>query len=184
MLTHWRPGDAEDVRTYEVVARSAPDQPTASITATLSVDEISVWLGRAFKTVGRVATSQGARPMGPPFARFHAAARGRFRVEAGFPVDVVIRTEGKVQPSWLPGGPVATTIHEGPYEEMEPAYRALAAWVGSHGGELGGDPWENFLSDPNEDPDPARWRTEIVQPYRAADDDEPDPQPTTARTGG
>ena len=49
---------------------------------------------------------------------------------------------------------------------MAPAYQALASWVSSHGGEPAGDPWEVYFSDPASEPDPATWRTEIVQPYR------------------
>jgi effector-binding domain-containing protein len=51
---------------------------------------------------------------------------------------------------------------------MEPAYQALASWVSEHGGELAGDAWEVYLSDPSAQPDPATWRTEIVQTYRQA----------------
>lgn len=92
----------------------------------------------------------------------------RFEVEAGFPVTAPITASGEVHPSALPGGPVATTIHIGPYDEMEPAYRALAEWIAEHGGEPAGDAWENYFSGPVSQPDPATWRTEIVQPYRVA----------------
>jgi effector-binding domain-containing protein len=66
----------------------------------------------------------------------------------------------------LPAGPVAVTVHIGPYDAMEPAYAALASWVSGRGGQLAGDPWEVYFSDPEQRPDPSTWRTEIVQPYR------------------
>jgi effector-binding domain-containing protein len=91
---------------------------------------------------------------------------GRFEVEAGFPATRPIEGNGDVQPSELPGGQVAVTMHVGPYEQMEPGYQALASWVGERGGELAGDAWEVYFSDPSTEPDPATWRTEIVQPYR------------------
>ena len=47
---------------------------------------------------------------------------------------------------------------------MAPAYEALASWVSSCGGEPAGDLWEVCFSDPASEPDPATWRTEIVQP--------------------
>ncbi len=49
---------------------------------------------------------------------------------------------------------------------MVPGYRAVAAWISGHGGEVVDDAWEVYLSDPTAQPDPATWRTEIVQPYR------------------
>ena len=70
-----------------------------------------------------------------------------------------------MRPCVLPAGPVAVTMHIGPYDAMEPAYAALASWVGDRGGQLAGDPWEVY-SDPEQRPDPSTWRTEIVQPYR------------------
>jgi effector-binding domain-containing protein len=48
---------------------------------------------------------------------------------------------------------------------MAPTYQALVSWVGEHGGELAGDPWEVYFSDPAREPDPRRWRTEIVMPF-------------------
>ena len=72
------------------------------------------------------------------------------------------------RPSELPGGQVAVTVHAGPCDQMERVYQALASLVSEHGGELAGDAWEVYFSDPSAEPDPATWRTEIVQPYRQA----------------
>ena len=105
-------------------------------------------------------------PAGPPFARYHPLGEGRFEVEAGFPVAGPVEAAGEVVPSELPGGPVAVTVHTGSYDQMEPAYQALASWVADHGGQLAGDAWEVYYSDPAEQPDPAHWRTGVVQPYR------------------
>ena len=45
--------------------------------------------------------------------------------------------------------------------------RALVSWIDAQGGTSAGDAWEVYLTDAEEQPDPATWRTEIVQPYRA-----------------
>lgn len=136
--------------------------------AILPVAAIGSWLARAYGTLGRVITLHGAYPAGPPFARYRQLADDRFAVEAGFPVSAAIDADGDVRPSQLPGGPAAVTVHIGPYEQMAPAYRALASWVSSHGGEPAGDPWEVYYTDPASESDPATWRTEIIQPYRVA----------------
>lgn len=49
---------------------------------------------------------------------------------------------------------------------MAPAYEALSAWAAEHNAKLVGDPWEVYFSDPVAVPDPAEWRTEILQPYQ------------------
>jgi effector-binding domain-containing protein len=61
---------------------------------------------------------------------------------------------------------VATTLYAGPYENVGPAYRALAEWVQEHGHETAGPPREVYLTDPNEVQDPGALRTEIVWPIR------------------
>jgi len=143
-------------------------RPTAVVDATLTVPEIGPWLATVFGDVATAVAAQGSQLAGPPFARYLQHDDDRFTVEAGFPVVTAITPAGEVRPSTLPGGTVATTTHIGPYEEMEPTYRSLIAWVAEQGGELDGAPWEVYLSDPSEQPDPSTWRTEVRQPYRAA----------------
>ena len=152
---------------YEVRAETREEQPTAACSTTLAVPEIPPWLARTYGAVAGALDTQGSRPVGPPFARFHPIPGERFEVEAGFPVAGAVAPRGDVRPSSLPGGAVATTMHVGPYDAMEPAYAALASWVAEHEGEIAGDAWEVYLSDPEQEPDPATWRTEIVQPYRS-----------------
>ena len=152
--------------TYEIEARELVEQETAVEYATLPIADIGPWLGQAFKEVATYLERKGAGPVGGPFARYHPTTDDRFEVEAGFPASTPTGGEGEVEPSDLPGGPAAVTVHVGPYDAMEPAYTALRAWVREQGGEPEGDPWEVYLTDPGINPDPATWRTEVVQPYR------------------
>jgi effector-binding domain-containing protein len=154
------------MQSYEVEARTRPEQPTAVIRATLSVPEIGPWLGKAYGEIAGVLAGQGNEPAGPPFARYHVLGDGRFDVEAGFPVTTAIEPAGQVAAAVLPGGSVAVTMHVGPYDAMEPGYAALTSWVRDRDGEPTGDAWEVYFSDPEEQPDPSTWRTEIVQPYK------------------
>ncbi|TVT51536.1 AraC family transcriptional regulator [Amycolatopsis rhizosphaerae] len=153
------------MRTYEIQAETRQEQPTAIAEDTLPVAEIGPWLGRTYQSVTEAVAAQGAYPAGPPFARFHIRGDDRFTVEAGFPVTAPIEATDRVVPSTLPGGPVVSTLHVGPYDQMEPAYQALTSWVKDHGGEPVGDAWEVYLTNPAEQPDPGAWRTEVVQPY-------------------
>ena len=154
------------MNTYDVQTTTRTSQATAVSHTTLAVEEIGPWLGKAYGAVARTLATQGTHPAGPPFARYHRLSDGRFEVEAGFPVLAPIKADGEVQPSSLPGGTAATTMHIGSYGDMEPGYAALAAWVKERGQELAGDAWEVYFSDPGEEPDPAKWQTQIVQPYR------------------
>ena len=149
--------------TYEIETRTLAEQDTAVEFATLRVADIGPWLASAFNEVASYLGRKGAGPAGMPFARFHPTGDDHFEVEAGFPASTPTSGEGEVEPSELPGGLAAVTVHVGPYDTMEPAYAALRTWVRAHGGEPAGDAWEVYFSGP--DADPSSWRTEVVQPY-------------------
>jgi GyrI-like small molecule binding domain len=62
--------------------------------------------------------------------------------------------------------PAAVTVHTGRYEDLAPRMTHLITWVHSHGFRPAGSHWENYLSDPTTEPNPAAWQTEVVLPYR------------------
>jgi effector-binding domain-containing protein len=156
------------MKTYEIHSRTDQARPAAVMTATVRVAGIGPWLASVYGTVASVIAAHGAYPAGPPFARYRRLDGDLFAVEAGFPVSTAIDADGDVRPAELPGGPAAVTVYLGPYDQMAAAYEALASWVSRHGGEPAGDPWEVYFTDPASEPDPAAWRTEIIQPYRVA----------------
>ncbi len=73
---------------------------------------------------------------------------------------------GPVEPSRLPGGPTAVTTHIGRYEDLTLAYEAVHRWLGELGWSAIGPHWEVYFTDPNVEPDPSRWRTDVVVPFR------------------
>jgi effector-binding domain-containing protein len=154
------------VADYDIHEAEGSRQPTAAVRATLAVSEIGEWFG---PTLGRLAAWLGQRAIpivGPPYARYHRVGEARFEVEAGFPVGAPVEDDEEVAASSLPGGRHATTVHVGPYEGLGAAYEALEAWVAERGGVPAGDPWEIYESDPNAQPDPATWRTQVLMPFR------------------
>lgn len=155
------------MKTYVIESAVLAEQPAAVVRTTIAVAGIAGWIGGAYRATAAYLSQEGAGPAGPPFARFHCVGENRFEVEAGFPSTRVVPGDEAVRPATLPGGPAAQTLHVGPYDEMTPAYDGLLAWIRDHGGEPAGDAWEVYYSDPAVEPDPATWRTLIVQPYRA-----------------
>jgi effector-binding domain-containing protein len=139
--------------------------------ARVKVQDMSTFLGRAFSTVAECIQRTGLAYAGPPYGRYTPidGSFAEFDVEAGFPVIGTPVSEGDVVASTLPGGEVAVVEHIGPYDAMTPAYKALTDWVEEHNSSVSGAPWEVYFSDPGEEPDPAKWRTDILQPYRVLD---------------
>jgi effector-binding domain-containing protein len=138
-------------------------QNTATVRETIRPDDLTDVLGRMYRDVTAALARQGIAATGPRFARYHSFGE-TIDLEAGMPVAVPIRPDGAVMPSSLPAGPAARAIHAGGYETLEATYAALAAWQQRSGRDPSGGPWEVYLTDPSSEPDPARWRTEILWP--------------------
>ncbi len=154
------------MRTHQIEQRVLAQQVTAVVRSDLLVSEIPAFMGRAFGAVAQTLASQGISLAGPPFARYHDVGKERFGVEAGFRTTRAVAATDGVETSSLPGGTAAVLTYVGPYDEMSPAYGALTEWITRSGGTPAGDPWEVYFTDPAEEPDPEKWRTEIVMPFR------------------
>jgi len=114
--------------------------------------ELFGWLGE-----------HGVEPTGPIFIRYAADSDD---IELGVPVAPGVDGDERVQAGELPAGSWATSVHVGPYRsETEPDLAAgratLEAWADAHG-LARGDYVEHYLKGPVEEPDHARWETELA----------------------
>ena len=55
-------------------------------------------------------------------------------------------------------------MHAGPYDELPATFAAIERWMDENGHRPGGAPWESYITDPAEHPDPADWRTRVCWP--------------------
>ena len=117
-------------------------------------------LGKAFPYAMRV----GVPLAGRPFTRYLSTGPGLFTIEAGCVVAHATPGEGEVESAVLPGGPAVVAVHGGSYETLADTYAEMERWVEKNGLAFGGAPWESYITDPAEHPDPANWRTEIYWP--------------------
>lgn len=138
---------------------------TATARETVGRDDIPAAIGRLFQAVNQAIKRQGASTAGAPFARYHSFG-ATVDLEAGMPVSAPIQPDGTVKPEQLPAGPAAIAVHVGPYESLPATYTAIEAWMASTNHTAGGGPWEVYLTDPSEEPDPSRWLTEVIYPLR------------------
>jgi effector-binding domain-containing protein len=153
--------------TYEITHRMLAQQYTAVVRGEMPPTDMPNWLAQAYHAVDDYLRRAQVRPNGPPFARFTFLG-DVVAVEAGFPVPDEIEGAGEVEPSHLPEGHAAATTHLGRYEDLTNAYAAVHRWLDEHGLVPAGPHWEVYYTDPNAEPDPSRWRTDVVVPYRSA----------------
>jgi effector-binding domain-containing protein len=144
---------------YQLV--DCPARHTAVIRSTVKLSELHVFFDRALRGVLEAMERQGGVPGGEPVAFYHAMHDGIVDVEAGFPTVDRFEACGDVVPGELPGGRAVTGIHLGPYETLGRTYSEISAWAIAHGMQPTGEMWEVYLTDPERELDPNRWRTGV-----------------------
>ena len=162
--------------TEPIVAERDP-RPYVFIPRTVTMATIASAADEIPPLIGWLA-EHGAAPAGPPFLRYNVIDMEReLQLEAGVPVAAMVAAEGRVESGELPGGRYVTAIHTGPYDQLVTAVRDLLDWAAGQGltwdkqespdGEHWGCRLEAYPVNPAEQPDPAKWETELA--FRLAD---------------
>ena len=146
--------------------RELEEQHVATVRMKVEMAELAKSLAIMLPEVSRHLTRHGVVPAGAPFSRYHSIEGTVVDLEAGIPVATPIDGEGRVKASTLPGGKVASAWHVGLYHDLPKTYDALAAWMKAQGLEKRAPYWEIYWTDPGLEPDPTKWRTEVLWPIR------------------
>ena len=141
-------------------------QPVVGIRATTSMEEIKQVIGALFGEVMEYLSGIGLAPAGMPFTIYHEMDAERLEMECGMPVASPVEGTERVRPGELPAGKVATVTHMGPYEQLGQTWSALMKWMEEEGLQPACAPWEVYVTDPGEEPDQSKWRTDIFFPVR------------------
>ncbi len=156
-----RTGGADDDPGFAVQNRK--ESHSATIRVRCKPEELQQQLATILPEVMGYLNREGLTPAGVPFARYHGFG-AEIDLEAGIPVTEKIAGNERVRASTLPGGDVVSGMHIGPYHELTRTHEALMKWMGEESLVAVGGPWEIYWTDPGLLRDPAKWRTEVVQP--------------------
>ena len=135
---------------YQIELKTTAEQPTLTMREVNPVEKLPAFFGKAFGGVMKYLQEIGKQPAGMPFGIYYNLDMEALDVEAGFPVTEVIKGKGEIKSSTIPGGDYVATIHEGPYNSMEPAYEALTQWAQDNRYQPTGIAYEYYLNDPGE----------------------------------
>jgi len=126
--------------------------------------ELAQSIGEGVGKVYLHAQQAGVALAGHPFTRYLAAGPGLLTIEVGFHVSTPAVGAGEVEAGQLPGGPAVVAIHGGPYEQLSETYAAAERWMETNAFRPADAPWEWYITDPAEHPDPSDWRTHVFWP--------------------
>ena len=139
-------------------------QPAAVFRAEVAMADLPAAFERGFHATFAAAQAQGVGVVGPPFGFYPRMPTDTVEVLVGFPVATPVSPTDDVARFELPSGPAVVGVHVGPYDGLSETYDELAAWAAAEGHLLADHMWESYVSDPEEEPDPATWETRIVWP--------------------
>jgi effector-binding domain-containing protein len=147
-----------------VAVQTLAAQPALIIRSRVARSEIAATIGQNLGKIVPYAMQAGGVLAGQPFARYPEYGPGMVSIEVGMPLAAPIKGEGEIEAFTLPAGRAAVAVHGGAYDQLPESYAALERWMTGQGHAAAGAPWEVYVSDPADHPDPADWRTQIVQP--------------------
>lgn len=155
----------ENEMAYSITKKELAPQPVLIVRRRVKRSEIAANIGEALPHIFVHAQQNGIALAGLPFTRYVEMGPGLITMEPGMRVTSPgAAGQGEVIADTLPGGPAVTTIHAGRYDKLSEAYAAIEEWMEREGLVAAGAPWESYLNDPSDFPDPKDWKTEVIWP--------------------
>jgi AraC-like DNA-binding protein/effector-binding domain-containing protein len=163
---------SEESMEYTITRQKLAAQPVLVVRRRVRRAEIAATIGAALPKVFVHAQQRGLAIAGYPITRYLETSVGLVTFETGMRVTArsgdwtAADGQGEVLAESLPGGLAAATIHRGPYDQLQDAYAAVEEWIAVNGFRQNGAPWEAYLNDPADHPDPQDWKTEVYWPFQ------------------
>jgi AraC family transcriptional regulator len=155
--------------TYSITTREISPQPVLLMRRRVKRSDIAPAIAEILHAVFLYAQRNGIALAGPPLARYAESSLGFVTIEPGMriataPADANLIVEPGIIHDTLPGGLVAFTTHSGTYDKLVEAHAAMEVWMDAEGLKPAGAPWESYVTDPGDYPDPKDWKTELFWP--------------------
>jgi AraC family transcriptional regulator len=147
--------------------RELKAQHTLFVRLTAARHELARAIGDGVGKVYTYAQQGGIALAGHPFTRYLSAGPGLLTIEVGFHVSAAAAGGGDIEAGELPGGTAVVAVHGGSYEQLGETYAAAERWMEEHAVRPADAPWEWYVTDPAEHPDPSDWRTHVYWPIAA-----------------
>ncbi len=158
---------------FEVVVKEVKSKPYFYIRERIAMSEMSSeFFGMRFGKIPGHLGPDAAKVTDPPFAIFHEwdEASGETEVSVGIASASAKPESDNIARGMTYGGPTMMISYRGPYEDMGDAHNHMHKHIAASDYEFAGVPWEVFVTNPEDQPDPAERITEIYYPVRLAQD--------------
>lgn len=150
----------------EFKTRQIDAQSILGVRTTTTMDKLAAIMGPLFGEIYGYIRQHGQQPAGMPLAIYHSLDGNAVELECAMPVASPPEGTDRIRPGELPAGTVATVTHTGPYDSLGETWSAVMEWIGAQEFQVAHAPWEVYVTDPDDEPDQSRWRTDIFVPVR------------------
>jgi len=102
-----------------------------------------------------------------PMVIYHFWSDTLIDIEAGIPINdsLVVESE-RIKLNKIEADFAVTAIHYGAYDRLPETYFGINEWMRTNQVEVIGAPWEVYITDPTEEPNPEKWQTAIFYPIK------------------
>ncbi len=146
-----------------------------SIAGDVQWKDISEFLGNSYGQIMAYLGEDAKNMTMQPFAIYHEWNEEAMMAKMEAAIAATSEKPGteKIKRGTTHGGSALKAIHIGGYD-TEAEHNAMYKYTQDNGIEMVGSPWEVYVTDPGEEPDTAKWVTEIYYPVNdPADAGEP-----------
>ena len=121
-----------------------PERHALVVRTVTAVENLPKAIGSSYQKIMALMGEYGEQPVDVPYVAYFNMDMQNLEVEIGFIVGKPLEGRDEVQAVIYPAGAVATCMHTGPYQAMEPTYAALSAWIKEQGLEASGAVFEYY----------------------------------------
>ncbi len=141
-------------------------QPVLFIQRKISQSELQPYFAECFGKLFSHGVENALPITGNPIARYVSIGPGLWTVDCILPLAHSVEDVNDFQAGVLAGGDVLKATHLGPYEDLEASYIQIQTMMDKEGLISRGAHWEQYVTDPGEEPDPTKWQTDIYWPVK------------------
>lgn len=139
--------------------------PTYAIFDSCLISDMGQKMGEVYGKLSTFFQQNNLEMAGPPLCFYHVwNPEGYIHFEAAIPVLETIGDQGEIVVSEVHKTKAVEYLHVGSYDDLGTAHELLGAYLIEHGYQMAGAPFEEYLTDPSNEPDPAKWQTLVVYP--------------------
>ena len=150
--------------TITIERRQIDAQPILYIRRRISHSDLQATMGECFGILYQHGVANGLAIAGYPITRYVDTGMGLWTVDFAMPLIEPAESSGEMSSDVLGDCAAAAAVHVGPYETLNETHSAIDQWIAEHGYEADSAPWEQYLTDPADVPDPTDWRTDVIWP--------------------